>query len=224
MDDFLSAWLDGLASYGCVFVELLPGKQWTRRERAVYERAYLQNGGSCLEEAHRWLASGRGPGILPRDPLWVLDMDHSHLVQQVMSDLAAAGIIIPWVRTPSGCAHFYFRLPDEFRRERLKNHLIHPKDAEARVLPADFKFGPRTLVVGPGTRRSGNEYRPQSPWFDPPVLDPAFFLKGGAFCQPAPSLPATLGHNALDLEPRWRLLPASRQDGQRAPRAAFRSR
>ena len=78
-------------------------------------------------------------------------------------------------------AHFYFRLPDDLPAKNLKNHVCHPLDPDGVKRPMDWKFGPRTLLVAPGTLRKGNRYEPQTPWFNPAEVDPRLFLRDGKF-------------------------------------------
>lgn len=171
-------WLKGLADLGCTFLELLPGE---KRSRQGWE-VYLQETGiRGYRSALSWLERGAGVGILPKSPLWVLDADSPSEVERIVSICLGAHLIPPMVRTPSGGAHFYFRLPDDFPRQGLKHHLCHPKDADGRVLAVDFKLGSRTLITAPGTRRNGLLYLPAQPWVMPPVADPRWFLPEGAF-------------------------------------------
>jgi|GEM_PF-5250626 len=184
MGGIYEEWLAGLAGYGCVFMELVAGTKRTRRFWHKYEAMHATNGGSCLNDAQRWMASGNGPGILLRGPLWALDVDEASWIERVLSDLSDARIVAPFLWTPSGGAHSYFRFPPDFNRVGLKNHVCHPLDADGEKIPMDFKLGPRSLLVGPGAIRIGKRYEPQTPWFDPPELDPRFFLKDGDFWFP----------------------------------------
>ncbi|GLH74114.1 hypothetical protein GETHLI_26160 [Geothrix limicola] len=110
---------------------------------------------------------------MPKSPLWILDADSHEQVERVVSELFDHGITPLMVATPSGGAHFYGMLPDDFPLAGLKNHL--PDGA----VPMDFKFGPKTLVVCPGSRRKGIEYRPMTTWTMPPVMDPRWFKAWG---------------------------------------------
>ena len=124
----------GLASFGCVFVELIPDEKRTRGPWAKFESMHTQTGGTCLDRSYHWLDRGSGLGILLRGDLWVLDVDSPAQMERVVSTLLAAGIMPPMVRTPSGMAHFYFRLPADFKGlGKVKNHLCHPKDLEKKA-------------------------------------------------------------------------------------------
>ena len=171
-------WLQGLASMGCTFMELIPNtkrspRSWTHYKRQVGERG--------TDSALKWLKSGSGVGLLPTAPLWILDVDDACWVERIVSTLLEAQIVPLMVSTPSGGAHFYFRLPVTFVVEGLKNHLCHPSDADGCRLPIDFKFGPRTLVVAPGTSRASMQYKPSAGWRTPSVVDPRMFLAHGKF-------------------------------------------
>jgi hypothetical protein len=171
-------WLQGLAAIGCTFLELVPETKRTRRPWHCYSQ---QTGERGLANALRWLGRGSGLGILPGPPLWILDADSPHQVERITSILLDAQLIPLVVQTPSGGAHFYFQLPAGFRLDGLKNHLCHPYDADSHKLAMDFKFGPRSLLVAPGTVRNGRRYEPTSPWRTLPVVDPRMFLPEGKF-------------------------------------------
>lgn len=184
MDSELEEWLAGLAGYGCVFMDLIPMTKRPPRFWSHYEDAYAKNAEACLKVAHRWLKQGRGVGFLPRGSLWVLDIDDSGEVERILCTLLKAGVFPPTVSTPSGGAHLYFRFPADFLMEGLKNHLNHPIGPDGEKLPIDFKFGPRTMVVAPGTRTGDRLYSPTTPWCEPPLLDPGFILPNGEFWRP----------------------------------------
>ena len=169
MDDIALGWLEGLASLGCTFMELIPGTKRTCGPWARYTRQVHEMG---LASAQAWLGKGSGVGILPAAPLWILDVDSAPQVERITSDLLDTGIIPRMVKTPSGGAHFYFRFPESFPLEGLKNHVCHPRDDDGTKLEMDFKLGLRTLLVAPGTVRKGKAYDPASPWSLPPVVDP----------------------------------------------------
>jgi hypothetical protein len=174
----VSDWLQGLASMGCTFMELIPGTKRTRKPWVRYSHQVHEKG---LSSALAWLKKGSGVGILPTAPLWILDVDSAELVERQVSTLLDAGIIPLMVKTPSGGAHFYFRFPGSFRLEGLKNHVCHPRDDDGNKLAMDFKLGSRTLLVAPGTARKGKAYTPEAPWSLPPVVDPRMFLAHGKF-------------------------------------------
>lgn len=171
------SWLRGFAALGCVFIEMVfkvdhaTGKvqKTPRRTLDHYEG---QTGEKGLASALAWLAKGSPIGIMPRGRLWILDADNPEQVKRVVSMLFDLGITPLMVSTRRG-AHFYFLLPDDFPTVGLKNAL-HP--------PAlDFIFGPRALVVAPGSKAKGREYNPAVSWFSPPIVDPETFLPNGAF-------------------------------------------
>lgn len=174
----VSGWLRGLADLGCTFMELIPDTKRTRGSWARFDTCVGQKG---LRIAFAWLGRGAGLGFRPAPPLWVLDVDSHDEVERIVSLLLDARIVPLRVQTPSGGAHFYFCLPDGFRLEGLKNHLCHPRDADGNTMSVDFKFGPRTLLVAPGTRRNGKRYEPASDWRTPPTVDPRMFLPEGEF-------------------------------------------
>lgn len=184
MDRLVLEWLEGLAQYDCVFIKLIahdkrPPKPWD-----FYEEAHERNGGSCLHDAYEWVSKSWGLGFLLRGDLWVLDIDSPEEVERCLCSLAKAGIFPPFVRTQSNGAHLYFRFPKGFPKDRLKNHLNHPMDPDGRKLPIDFKLGPRTLVVAPGSHGKKGPYIPMTPWTEPPELDPRRILPSGEFWFP----------------------------------------
>jgi len=181
MESLVSEWLEGLASHGSVFLDLIPNGKRPIRSWKLFEDMHSRNGGSCLTQAHQWLTEGKGLGFLPRGTLWVLDVDAPNKVERILCTLREYEVSPPWVRTPSGGAHLYFCFPTEFTRIGLKHHVCHPLDEDGCKLPMDFKLGPRTLIVAPGTQNEGKHYWPATPWTDPPILDPRFFLPLGAF-------------------------------------------
>lgn len=163
-------WLEGLAAHGCTFVELVRDGKRPRRTLDHYQG---MTGSRGVNAARRWLAKGSPVGVMPRPRLWVLDADSPGQVERIVSDLFDRGITPLMVSTPSGGAHFYGILPDDFPLEGLKNH--HPDG----TVPIDYKFGPSTLIVCPGSRRKGIEYHPMSAWAEPPVMDPRWFKTDG---------------------------------------------
>ena len=171
-------WLQGLADLGCTFVELIPNTKRTRNTWGEYDQMNGQRGLSC---ALNWLRKGSGLGILLKAPLWILDADSAKQVENIVSTVLDAAIAPLVVRTPSGGAHFYFRFPEAFPLEGMKNHVCHPFDDDGIKLAMDFKLGFRTLLVAPGTMRNGKPYLPASPWRLPPVVDPRMFLPHGKF-------------------------------------------
>ncbi len=185
----LAGWLEGLAEMGCIFVELLPGTKRTLKPWLDYSH---ENGARGVASARRWLKRGSGVGILLRPPLYVLDLDSRREVEKQVSTVLDAGILPLAVLTPSGGQHLYGFLPESFPTAELKNHLNHPRDQDGEKRDMDFKFGPRTLLVAPGTIRNGAPYMPQEPWRQPPIMDPRIFLPFGRFWRvPIPFLKDT---------------------------------
>ena len=163
-------WLEGLAAYGCTFVELVRDGKRPRRTLDHYEHMTGQRG---VKAARHWLTKESAVGVILKPRLWSLDVDSPEQVERIVSDLFDRGITPLMVSTPSGGAHFYGILPDDFPLEGLKNH--HPDG----TVPIDYKFGPSTLIVCPGSRRKGIEYHPMSEWTEPPVIDPRWFKADG---------------------------------------------
>lgn len=178
MTPLLNGWLLGLADLGCTFVELVQNGKQTQRE---WDHYIHETGPRGVASAKRWLRKRSGVGILPRPPIWVLDSDSQAETERIETICLEAEIIPQVVRTPGGGSHFYFLLPEMFPREALKNHYCHPRDADEKVIEADWKFGPRTLVVAPGTDRNGKCYLPERAWALPPIADPRMFNKDGQF-------------------------------------------
>ncbi len=164
------SWLRGIAGMGCRFVELVRDGKQPRRTLDHYERMTGPHG---LQAALHWLGKGSPVGFMPKPPLWVLDADSRAQVERVVSELFERSITPLMVSTPSGGAHFYGTLPDDFPLAGLKNHLPDG------MVPLDYKFGPSTLVVCPGSRRRGVEYHPMTTWSTPPVMDPRWFKADG---------------------------------------------
>lgn len=158
-----------------VLVELVPNGKQSRKSWDHFERLHLDRGHSRLDLAERWWKAGWGVGILPRGGLWCLDLDSSEAEEVVTETLVEGGWCPPRVRTPSGGVHLWPRLPAGLI---TKNHVCHPKNADGEKFGGDFKFGPRTLVVAPGTIRNGRCYTPETDWCMPPCLHPEVFLPG----------------------------------------------
>lgn len=195
-------WLQGLAAMGCPFMEMVPDGKKPKRKHEAGQRG--------LTGAMAWLQKGVPIGFLPMFPLWVLDADSAERVAWIEDILLDAGIVPLKVKTPGGGAHFYFQLPEGFRREGLKAHLLHPRDEDGDELAVDFKLGAPTFLAAPGTVRGGRAYEPASPWRTPPVADPRMFLPRGDFWK-APPRP-------------FRVNPRPSRDRLAAARAYLRSR
>jgi len=181
--------LEGLASFKVVFVKLAPGQKHTIGGWDQYINAHEQHGGSRLDHALQWLDKGFGVGFLPRNRLWAVDLDRSNTAQGLPMLERLENFQVetmrfgPRVTTPSGGEHVYFRLPEDIDLSLLKNHVCHPKDEDDTPQEWDFKLGPRTLMVAPGTSRmlsdgSTTSYRPSTLWIDPAVCDPRWIVPG----------------------------------------------
>ena len=182
-------WLEGLAEFEVVFMELIPGQKRTRCPWDRFDQMHRRNGGSCLQSAQGWLQRGSGVAYRPANDLWCLDVDTPIEVERVANILADAWIFPPWQETPSGGAHFLFRFPQDFPRFGLKHHVCHPIDADGSIVNLDFKFGNRTMLIAPGTARAGRYYTPKTKWSTPPAVNPEMFLVGGQFWkEPTPFL------------------------------------
>lgn len=166
----IEGWVHGLAAMGCRFVELVKDGKRPRRTMDHYDR---MTGTLGIRSALGWLAKGSPVGFTPKPPFWVLDADSPEQVERVVWELMERGFTPLMVSTPGGGAHFPAMLPDDFPLDGLKHH--HP-DGTAKI---DYKFGPSTLVVCPGSTRKGIEYRPVSEWTTPPVIDPRWFKADG---------------------------------------------
>lgn len=130
---------------------------------------------SLMNIVFGWLVDGYGAGFLVRGDFWVLDCDCPEAVEWVERFLKIYEIECPKVKTNKGM-HYYFRFPRDFRAESLKNHYHWHLGCDDRLV-VDFKFGPQTLVVGPGVCRTldcGNvvTYRPCVDWIDVPEVNP----------------------------------------------------
>ncbi len=169
--------LEGISAFNVVWVELASGSKHTARTWDYYENLHAQRGESRLDLAVGWLRQRKPVGYLVRNGLWVLDLDipdgfDAPPMLERLDDLCASRWITgPRVQTPSGGLHAAFRLPDELASPLLKNHVCHPKEDEV-VQAWDFKFGPRTLMVAPGSVTPKGIYAPLTPWVDPPLLNP----------------------------------------------------
>jgi len=172
------SWLHSLAAMGCRFLELPQDTKQTRRPWEAFRKCTGKRG---LVLARQWLKKGSGVGFLPAGGLWVLDSDSPAMSAWIEETLLDAGIIPLAVKTQGKGKHFYFRFPEGFQKENLKNHVCHPKDADGLKVDADWKLGSRTMVVAPGTIFEGRPYQPLGPWREPPRVDPRMFLPEGQF-------------------------------------------
>lgn len=178
-------WLEGLAAAGCTFIALKAGGKTPHRELKRYVKCV---GAVGVKRAMDWMKRGFNLGILPGPGHWVLDCDTPAFLGKAQEVLADARIIAPWVQTPGGGGHIFFLFPASFLMERIKCHLIHPKDADGETLDCDFKLHGTTIIVLPGSQvikaEGWREYEAMTPWFTPPEVDPRMFLPEGAFWHP----------------------------------------
>lgn len=197
IDSNILEFLEGLASFNVVFLKLARDSKHTLRKWEHYLDLHEQRGASRIDLATEWLHQGFGCGFLPRNRLWVVDLDRrkgstSLPMQDRLEDFQAETLRYgPRVATPSGGLHAYLRLPDDLDLKRLKHHVCHPEEDEGVRLEWDFKMGHRTLLVAPGTSRElGNgthrRYEPATPWFEPSVCDPRWLMPSLNILRPPP--------------------------------------
>lgn len=188
--------LEGLASFDVVFLKLARNDKHSLRNWEHYIDLHEQRGSSRIDLAAEWLQQGFGLGFLPRNRLWVVDLDRQKgstllPMQDRLEDFQAETLRFgPRVETPSGGLHAYLRLPDDLDLSRLKHHICHPEEDEGVRLEWDFKMGHRTLLVAPGTvqeRANGTrgQYTPATPWFEPSVCDPRWLMPSLSILRPA---------------------------------------
>jgi len=176
LDQSTIAALEGIASYGCVFLELVPASKFPTRSWDHFEELHYQRGHSRLDLVVRWLSKGSGVGYLPRNRMAAIDCDDMVTVNRVITYGLTHDIQFPHINTPSGGRHFIYELPASIDISTLKHHVCHPMENGVKV-PWDHKLGPRTMLVAPGTLKLDangaviGSYR-ASPWIQPPVLDP----------------------------------------------------
>ncbi len=173
-------WLH-LIALGCVPIRLAkksgkyPVGKWAEFESM---RIRVGDAFSLMNIVFGWLVDGYGAGFLVRGDFWVLDCDCPGAVEWVEQFLKIYEISCPKVKTNKGM-HYYFRFPKDFKVESLKNHYHWHLGCDDELV-ADFKFGPQTLVVGPGVTRNlddGNivTYMPCVDWIDLPEVNPLEF-------------------------------------------------
>ena len=154
-------------------------------------------GESRLDLAYEWLAKGYGVALLIPDELWGLDCDDRLTVEMAESFQVETGLFAPRVRTPSVGGHLYFRKPAELQKPNLKAHICIPEDRDGEEVRWDFKLTGRTMLVAPGTIRDGKLYRPETKWFNPPIVDPRWLHPGlELFRDSQPYLVDMRGHDA----------------------------
>jgi hypothetical protein len=167
------AYLEGLAHFGVVFVQISPGTKRTTRTWDYFEGLHANRNESRLDLAHKWLRQGFGVGYLLRGGLAAVDADDRSTVQRIADFQESDGYLcFPKVATPSGGIHAHFRHPPDFDLGKMKNHICHPVEDGLKVA-WDFKLGSRTMLVAPGTRTPKGAYR-AGIWLPPPVLDVRF--------------------------------------------------
>ena len=122
-------YLDGLAGYGVVFTQVVPGTKRTTRTWDHFEELHERRGGSRLDLVHEWLQKGYGVGYLLRNGLAAVDADAKETVQRI-ADFEDREIYLhfPKVYTPSGGIHAHFVHPPSIDMSRLKNHVCHPRE------------------------------------------------------------------------------------------------
>jgi len=162
--------LEGLATFDVVFMQLKPGTKRTIHPWDFSENLHERQGGTRIDLATQWLKDGYGVGYLPRRRLGAIDADAGSTIKRI-ADLEEDEVYLhlPRVYTPSGGLHALFVHPPEIDLERLKNHVCHPTEDGVKV-PWDFKLGERTMLVAPGTVLAKGTYR-AGIWMPPPALD-----------------------------------------------------
>jgi len=169
MDRQVMNFLEGLASFGVVFTQLVKGTKHTTHTWDRFEEMHAQHGKSRLDMAHRWLRQGYGVGYLLRNRLAAIDADDLATIQRVLSFESRASVTFPKVYTPGKGLHALLIHPPEINLRLTKNHVCHPKE-DGVVVNWDFKLNERTLLVAPGTVTPKGRYQPD-PWTLPPVVD-----------------------------------------------------
>jgi hypothetical protein len=169
--------LEGLSSLGVIWVELAYGTKHTIRKWDYYIEQQQHHKGALVDLAAKILRKGNGLGYLVHGDAWVLDLDTvtgtTKLPMLERFEDVCAGLYLtpPLVHTPSMGLHSVFKLPPELMKMPLKNHICHPMEDDEQQ-EWDFKLGPNTLMVAPGTVNDKGIYTPLTRWQDPPVLDP----------------------------------------------------
>ena len=186
----LMDYLTQIVGSGCVPIRLNPETK-TPKEPFQHAKQRFQKSLNALEAANlmlEWTASGFGVGVLLTSDFWVLDCDSQAAIDWVEEYLYRNGIECPRVKTPHGI-HYYFRVPPGLRSENLKNHICHPTVAGVKY-EADFKFGPQSMVVSPGSvvrDKAGQRvtYHPLNEWCEPPIVHPHKLIPGLSLYHPA---------------------------------------
>lgn len=166
----LNSTLEGLASYGVVFVRLIKNTKRPTRTWDYFEELHNRKGQSRLDCVEEWLNDGYGVGYLLRGGLGVIDADSQQTIQRIQKfESQNASIRFSKVWTPSGGLHAIFKHDPSIDMSRLKNHICHPEENGIRI-PWDFKLGERTMLVAAGTVNAKGTYLPD-PWITPPIVD-----------------------------------------------------
>jgi hypothetical protein len=200
--------LEGLASFKVVFIRLARNQKFPIGGWDPYLNLHEQRGESRLDLALGWLDRGFGVAFLPQNRLWAVDLDRLKTkpglpMQERLETFQVETMRFgPRVVTPSGGEHVYFRLPDDLDMSLIKNHVCHPKDEDGIPQEWDFKMGPRTLLVAPGTPRMRPDgtttlYRPATRWFEPAICDPRWIVPGLPILKPPPE-PFTVSERSLE--------------------------
>lgn len=169
--------LEGLSAMGMTWVELAFGTKHTTKKWDYYIERQRRHKGSPIDLAIKYLRHGNGLGYLVHGDGWVLDLDTvtgtTHMPMRERFEDVCSNLYLapPRVETPSMGMHAVLRLPSELLRLPLKNHVCHPVEDDERQ-EWDFKFGPKTLMVAPGTVTAKGQYKPLTRWYEPPILDP----------------------------------------------------
>jgi hypothetical protein len=170
MDRTTRDFIEGLASFGVIFMQLKPSTKRTTRGWDYFENLHEQQGESRVDLVSGWLKDGYGVGYLPRQRLAAIDADDAITVKRIADfEEGEVYLHLPKVHTPSGGVHALFVHPPSIDLSRLKNHVCHPQEDGVKI-PWDFKLGERTMLVAPGTVMPKGVYK-AGVWMPPPVLD-----------------------------------------------------
>jgi len=188
VDPLVLEHLEGLSSVGIVWVELANGTKHTIRNWEYYINRQRGFQGPPIDLAIKYLRNGNGLGYLVQGDAWVLDIDtvtgteNMPMLERFEDVCSNLYLAPPRVATPSKGMHAVFGMPGHLLRMPLKNHVCHPEEDGVRQ-EWDFKFGPRTLMVAPGTTNAKGIYMPMNRWTEPPVLDPRILAPQLELCK-----------------------------------------
>lgn len=170
VDRDVHVYLEGLADYGVVFMQLVPGTKRSTRTWDYFEELHDKKGESRIDLVDNWYKDGYGAGYLLRGGLAAIDADGPETVRRIHDFEDGGGYLhFPKVLTPSGGLHALLVHPSGMDMQRIKNHVCHPKEDGVKV-PWDFKLGERTMLVAPGTVMPKGVYKPGL-WLKPPTVD-----------------------------------------------------